>query len=133
MAVAVAVALSTHTPTASRPSKLSPPSPSSDPAYRTTLLDICSIPPRSRTNPQFNGDALTHSAPPREQTITYVWMGDTLDGRRTARQQAGCRAACGAAGGGVPELYGVYGYGRVPARAGGVEGLECCGEEERGW
>ncbi|KAK9491680.1 hypothetical protein V1508DRAFT_433782 [Lipomyces doorenjongii] len=51
----------------------------------TKLVDVRSI-PRSRTNPQFNHDALLSSKELREVHIDYIWLGLELGGRRSARQ-----------------------------------------------
>ncbi|KAK9312680.1 hypothetical protein V1522DRAFT_415553 [Lipomyces starkeyi] len=51
----------------------------------TKLVDVRSI-PRSRTNPQFNHDALSSSKELREVHIDYIWLGFALGGRRSARQ-----------------------------------------------
>ncbi|KAK9482435.1 hypothetical protein V1527DRAFT_455039 [Lipomyces starkeyi] len=51
----------------------------------TKLVDVRSI-PRSRTNPQFNYDALSSSKELREVHIDYIWLGLELGGRRSARQ-----------------------------------------------
>lgn len=51
----------------------------------TMLVDVRSI-PRSRTNPQFNQDALISSTQLREASIDYVWLGKNLGGFRRAVQ-----------------------------------------------
>lgn len=51
----------------------------------TTLVDVRST-PRSRTNPQFNQDALISSPALRKASIDYVWLGDKLGGFRKAGQ-----------------------------------------------
>ncbi|KAJ8096950.1 hypothetical protein POJ06DRAFT_36593 [Lipomyces tetrasporus] len=54
-------------------------------AYITKLVDVRSI-PRSRTNPQFNHDALSSSKELQEVHIDYIWLGFALGGRRSALQ-----------------------------------------------
>ncbi|OJJ03026.1 hypothetical protein ASPVEDRAFT_84491 [Aspergillus versicolor CBS 583.65] len=51
----------------------------------TKLVDIRSI-PRSFTNPQFNRDTLQESAELQRARIEYVWFGESLGGRRNAKQ-----------------------------------------------
>ncbi|KAK9372525.1 uncharacterized protein V1513DRAFT_233538 [Lipomyces chichibuensis] len=51
----------------------------------TKLVDVRSI-PRSRTNPQFNQDALSSSKELRKVHIDYIWLGFALGGRRSSKQ-----------------------------------------------
>ncbi|RMJ21024.1 hypothetical protein PHISP_08107 [Aspergillus sp. HF37] len=57
-------------------------------ANTTKLLDVRSI-PRSRTNPQFNRDALHTSTELAAHGIEYIWLGAELGGRRNKGKQPG--------------------------------------------